>query len=353
MTKRAHLHHLTQQLGRYLKWQRACGTDAFVPAGDEVRQVLEERKKALQEREVEALKAGMAEPEQRPQTGQPSQAQTPSPSPQPQPPQQAQQSRSPFAQDEKKKTPRRESARRITASTPLWKKHRAIHELDQERRQKAASAAEERAGRSAAHYMADEVPENPETPAEKMAFLRNYLGNCRRCPLHEGRTTVVFGEGNPRARLMFVGEGPGEKEDEAGQPFVGPSGQLLTKMIGAMGLSRDEVYITNVVKCRPPQNRNPAPLEIKECAPFLRKQIEVIEPEVIVTVGRFATNTLLDSDEALGKLRGRWHSYLGVAVMPTYHPAYLLRNEGDRELRGKAWSDLQMVMEKLNLREDK
>ncbi len=175
--------------------------------------------------------------------------------------------------------------------------------------------------------------------------LREAIGDCRRCKLCAGRTNLVFGVGNPNARLMFVGEGPGRDEDLQGEPFVGRAGQLLTDIITkGMGLKRDEVYIANVVKCRPPENRNPEPDEVAACEPFLKKQIDLIHPEVIVALGKFAVQTLLQSKMPITKLRGQWHTYQGIKLMPTFHPAYLLRNPGDKKL---VWQDIKKVMEAL------
>jgi len=184
------------------------------------------------------------------------------------------------------------------------------------------------------------------TNAEKLEWLRGYLGDCQRCPLWKNRTNLVFGEGNPEARLVFVGEAPGYNEDQTGRPFVGKAGQLLNEMIGAMGLERKDTYICNVLKSRPPDNRNPKPDEVAECKPFLVKQLEIIEPEVIVTLGRPASQNLLETDRGIGEMRGRWEEWNGIPVMPTYHPAYLLRSPSQK---GKTWNDLQMVMEKLGL----
>lgn len=171
--------------------------------------------------------------------------------------------------------------------------------------------------------------------------VREELGECSRCKLHGGRIRLVFGVGNPQARLMFVGEGPGADEDRQGEPFVGRAGQLLTRMIEAMGFARSEVYIANVVKCRPPENRDPEPDEIEACEPFLRAQIAAIGPQVIVALGRFAVQTLLRDGSPIGRQRGRWREYQGVRCMPTFHPAYLLRNPADK---AKAWDDLKLVM---------
>ncbi|MBL8914177.1 MAG: uracil-DNA glycosylase [Archangium sp.] len=173
--------------------------------------------------------------------------------------------------------------------------------------------------------------------------IRTELGDCKRCKLCEGRKQIVFGVGNPRAELVFVGEGPGEEEDKQGIPFVGAAGQLLTKMIEAMGFKRDEVYICNVVKCRPPGNRNPEGDEIQACEPFLKAQLGAIRPRVIVALGKFAAQTLLRVDTPITRLRGQWRAYEGIQLMPTYHPAYLLRQPDEKK---KAWMDLQEVMKK-------
>jgi len=172
------------------------------------------------------------------------------------------------------------------------------------------------------------------------------IGDCRRCKLCSGRTNVVFGVGSPRARLMFVGEGPGRDEDLQGEPFVGRAGQLLTDIITkGMGLKREDVYIANVVKCRPPENRNPEPDEVAACEPFLKKQIELVRPEVIVALGKFAVQTLLRSKVPISRLRGNWHSYHGIPLMPTFHPAYLLRNPGDKKL---VWEDIKKVINEMH-----
>ena len=178
----------------------------------------------------------------------------------------------------------------------------------------------------------------------RLAEIRAEVGDCRRCKLSGGRTHVVFGVGNPAAELMFVGEGPGADEDEQGEPFVGRAGQLLTKMIEAMGFRREDVYIANVVKCRPPGNRNPEPDEIEACEPFLRAQIAGIQPKVIVALGKFAAQTLLRDPTPITKMRGHWQAYQGVRLMPTFHPAYLLRSPEEKK---KAWDDLQLVMKEL------
>jgi DNA polymerase len=175
--------------------------------------------------------------------------------------------------------------------------------------------------------------------------IRAELGDCTRCKLHSTRRSIVFGVGSPEAPLMFVGEAPGEQEDKRGEPFVGPAGELLDKMIEAMGWSRQTVYINNIISCRPPGNRNPQPDEVASCKPFLDARIAAIAPRIIVALGRPAANTLLGRDAPISALRGRFHDRHGVKVMPTFHPAYLLR-EPDR--KRDAWSDLKLVMAELS-----
>jgi len=176
--------------------------------------------------------------------------------------------------------------------------------------------------------------------------VRTELGECTRCKLHKTRTNIVFGVGSPEARLMFVGEAPGEDEDLQGYPFVGKAGQLLTKMIEAMGLRREDVYICNTVKCRPPNNRNPEPDELLACEPFLKGQLGAVKPEAIVTLGKFAAQALLREQTPITRLRGQWREYEGIPVMPTFHPAYLLRSPAEK---GKVWEDLKQVMKRLRI----
>jgi uracil-DNA glycosylase family 4 len=170
--------------------------------------------------------------------------------------------------------------------------------------------------------------------------IRQELGECTRCRLHEGRNHLVFGAGNPHAALVFVGEGPGREEDLQGKPFVGRAGELLTRIIEAIELTREEVYIANIVKCRPPNNRDPKPDEIKTCLPFLLKQLEVIKPRIICCLGTFAARTLLGTEERISTLRGRFHVYHGAKLMPTYHPAFLLRNP---HFKRDVWEDMKMI----------
>jgi len=186
---------------------------------------------------------------------------------------------------------------------------------------------------------------------ESLEKLREHIGDCRRCRLFEGRKQLVFGEGSPSARLVFVAEGPGRDEDLAGRPFVGEAGKLLTSIIeNGMGLSRKDVYICNVVKCRPPGNRDPKKDEIKACIPFLKQQLKIISPEVICVLGRIAGQALLGSDLKISKDRGKWQSYMDIPVMPTFHPAYILRNPSrERQLKGQVWKDIQEIMSRLGL----
>jgi uracil-DNA glycosylase family 4 len=183
--------------------------------------------------------------------------------------------------------------------------------------------------------------------AAALQVIREDIGDCTRCALHKGRNKLVFGDGSPAARLMFVGEGPGADEDAQGIPFVGRAGQLLNNMIAAMGLTREEVYIANVVKCRPPGNRTPEPEEGATCSPFLFRQIDVVRPQVLVALGATAATYLLGSRQPLAGLRGRVHAVRGTQLIVTYHPAYLLR---DPRQKKEAWADLQIAMRELGLK---
>jgi DNA polymerase len=180
--------------------------------------------------------------------------------------------------------------------------------------------------------------------------IREDIGDCTRCKLHKGRNKIVFGDGNPKAELVFIGEGPGADEDAQGLPFVGRAGKLLTQMIEAMGLQRRDVYICNVVKCRPPENRAPEPDEVATCSPYLLRQIDVIKPKVIVCLGAVAAKTLLETTRGISQFRGQWLEWRGHKLMATYHPAYLLRNPN---AKGEVWKDLQKVMAELGLQPPK
>jgi DNA polymerase len=185
------------------------------------------------------------------------------------------------------------------------------------------------------------------TAAEQLAQLAARVRDCHRCQLHQGRTHVVFGAGDPQAALVFVGEAPGYDEDKQGEPFVGAAGQLLTRIIAAMGLQREQVYILNVIKCRPPHNRNPQPDELEACRPILQEQLACLQPKVICALGTFAAQTLLHTEEKISRLRGRFHAIGTIPVMPTYHPAFLLRNPQQKRA---VWEDMQQIQRVLGLR---
>ena len=192
-------------------------------------------------------------------------------------------------------------------------------------------------------FLEKAAPASPSVSVGSMPdlpSLAKFLEGCPRCKLSKTRTNLVFGQGNPKAELMFVGEAPGRDEDEQGLAFVGKAGQLLTKIIEAMGKKREDVFIANVLKCRPPNNRNPEPDEVATCRPFLFEQIRLIAPKVIVTLGTFAAQAVLETDEPIGRLRGRWRSAQGVKVMPTFHPAFLLRTP---ERKKDVWEDMKLV----------
>ena len=183
-------------------------------------------------------------------------------------------------------------------------------------------------------------------PKKALTAILQDLGDCRRCSLSLTRNHLVFGQGSPEAELMFVGEAPGRDEDMQGVPFVGRAGQLLTKIIAAMGKTREQIYIANILKCRPPENRNPNPDEIRVCSPFLKRQIAAIRPKVVCALGTFAAQTMLNTDTSIGKLRGRPHPLDETCVLiPTYHPAYLLRSPGKKR---EVWDDMQMIMKLLD-----
>ncbi len=185
-------------------------------------------------------------------------------------------------------------------------------------------------------------------PGETFEDIRDDIGECVRCPLHQGRTKIVHTEGNQKGRLMFVGEAPGADEDRTGRPFVGRAGALLTDMITkGMGLDRADVYIANVLKSRPPENRDPLPEEVAHCLPFLERQVAIIRPEFLCLLGKVAASTLLETALPMGRLRGKWHRYRGIPAVVTYHPSYLLRNPAAKK---DAWGDLQMLMQAMGLK---
>lgn len=186
---------------------------------------------------------------------------------------------------------------------------------------------------------------------QSLEGLKKFIGECTRCKLSDKRTHLVFGEGSESARLVFVGEGPGREEDLAGRPFVGEAGKLLTKIIeNGMNLKREDVYICNIIKCHTPGNRDPESDEIDACLPFLKKQLVLIQPEVICVLGRIAAQSLLGRDFKITRERGLWQSFEGISVMPTFHPAYILRNPGrERELKGLVWEDIKKIMKRMGL----
>jgi len=196
-------------------------------------------------------------------------------------------------------------------------------------------------GPNAAPAAADEAVGPSSAPGETLEEIRAELGDCCRCELGGSRKNLVFGVGNPHARIVFVGEAPGRDEDLQGEPFVGEAGQLLTKIIQAMGYERSDVYICNVLKCRPPGNRDPLPSEVEACASFMLRQVMAINPEAVVALGKFAAQTLLQSKEIISRLRGRFHDYHGIPLMPTFHPSALLRDPAKKR---EVWEDMQQVM---------
>jgi len=217
-----------------------------------------------------------------------------------------------------------------------------------------AGAAQSVAGSPA---MAATAPPGPDVAGggahgdETLERIRKELGECQRCKLGKSRKNLVFGVGNPQARLVFVGEGPGADEDRQGEPFVGAAGQVLNRIITAMGMKREDVYICNVVKCRPPGNRDPEPEEIAACSAYLLRQLRSIRPEAVVALGKFAAQTLLETREPISKLRGKFRDFHGIPLMPTYHPSFLLRRqgEGDMDAFWEVWDDMIQVLRLLKL----
>ncbi len=233
------------------------------------------------------------------------------------------------------------AARRAPVLEPAEAPEERPLELGRARQEPAAPAHE-----PAAREVTAVVRVAPGKRLALLAELAEEVKGCTKCALHAGRTQTVFSRGNPSAELMIVGEGPGAEEDAQGEPFVGPAGQLLDRMVGAMGYERDEVYIANIVKCRPPNNRTPQVEEMAACLPYLHKQIEIVSPRVMLAMGNTAVRGLLGVSEGIMRLRGKWKLYKGrIPVMPTYHPAYLLRAEGTkRDAKREAWDDLKAVM---------
>jgi DNA polymerase len=211
----------------------------------------------------------------------------------------------------------------------------------------ARTAAAALSARAAATTLPAQGAAPDAEPAVRLAQLAAAVHDCRKCGLHRGRTQVVFGTGDPAAALVFVGEAPGHDEDVQGEPFVGAAGQLLNRIIAAIGLRREQVYILNIIKCRPPQNRNPQPDEIAACWPILQEQLACLRPRIICALGTFAAQTLLQTEERISRLRGRFHKLGDIQVMPTYHPAFLLRNA---QYKRAVWEDMQLVQRALGLR---
>lgn len=201
---------------------------------------------------------------------------------------------------------------------------------------------------STAHAFSAPPLATDQKKSRLVAMNENEIRGCTKCRLCEQRTHTVFGEGDVDARIFFIGEGPGETEDQTGRPFVGRAGELLNKMIAGMGLRREQVYIANIVKCRPPGNRVPAPDEVAICTPYLERQLEIVRPGAIVTLGLPATQYMLQTKTSMGRLRGQWHNWRGIKLMPTYHPAYVLRNP-TYETRAAVWSDLKQVLCELGM----
>ncbi len=215
--------------------------------------------------------------------------------------------------------------------------------------EKSGMASKGTKGSVATTWTPDPGPRPLDPASQSLEAVRHELGDCQRCALAATRTNLVFGSGNPQADLLFVGEAPGADEDRQGVPFVGEAGQILTRIITAMGLSRQEVYICNVLKCRPPGNRNPHKDEIERCSPFLLGQVQAIRPKAIVALGTFAAQTLLGSKEPISRMRGKFHDYHGIPLMPTFHPSFLLRNKADKQRYWEVWEDMVQVLQKLGL----
>lgn len=233
---------------------------------------------------------------------------------------------------------------RLTPSVMYASVHSYLQELE-ESGVEGVPCDETAAGGPAVVTESTRLPAEPKTLAE----VRQLLGDCKRCGLAESRSKLVFGAGNPQARLLFVGEAPGADEDRRGEPFVGEAGLILTRIIEAMGLKREQVYICNLLKCRPPANRHPHKDEIEQCTPFLAQQIRVIGPELIVALGTSAAQVLLQSKEPISQLRGQFHSYHGIPVMPTFHPSFLLHHKDNRQHYWDVWNDMVQVLGRLNL----
>jgi DNA polymerase len=237
-------------------------------------------------------------------------------------------------------------ARALLASARAWLSELVEEGVDGFPRTPGRAPAAAEAGGAGQLSLAVAPDPGPTAPRPTLAQVREHLGECTRCRLCEGRTQIVFGDGNPQAALMFIGEGPGETEDLRGLPFVGRAGELLTQMIEkGLGVPRRDVYICNIVKCRPPKNRTPLSDEVASCRPFLDGQIDAVQPRVIVALGKPAASLLLGRDVAITRARGTWHSYRGIPLMPTFHPAFVLRQYTE-ENRRLVWNDLKAALER-------
>lgn len=341
-SKREQLYAITQELRRWLEWQGADDEMGAIPASEEERQKHRERAKARRRAKMEELQSEFRGDEETDESADEPAAEARTPTTPEQPSEENDEPEAPPEADDNSVL-KELGSRRTGGSSSGGSSSTSSGSAD--RRKQAGSEGGD-GSRQPGGSQSGGDGGAPQTKAEKLQWLRDYMGDCRRCPLWENRTNLVFGEGNADARLVFVGEAPGYNEDQTGRPFVGRAGKLLNKMIGAMGLERGDVYICNVLKSRPPDNRDPRPDEVAECKPFMLKQLDIIEPEVIVTLGRPASQNVLETSRGIGDLRGSWHDHDGTPVMPTYHPAYLLRNESQKR---KTWADLQKVMERLGL----
>lgn len=329
---RSELHRLVRDLKTYVEWQRRGLTaPGAPPATPEDRAAFDERQAKRRTKKIAEMSASLRAENNTPATPPPARP-APTLTPVPRHPAPTETSGPPTAMPSRD-TPRslepKPKAPPATTEDKLWLK--------------LGSKPKPTFGAT----FGDTPPPAPRpelSNAQKLQHIRETLGDCQRCGLCQNRTQIVFGAGNANARLMFIGEAPGAHEDQQGQPFVGDSGELLNKMIVAMGFQREDVYLANVLKCRPPQNRDPQNDEIQKCAPFLLQQIDALQPEVIIALGRFAADTLL-RDQNVKPKPGQWQALNGIPVMPTFHPAYLLENPQHKR---DAWAHLQAVIARLN-----
>jgi DNA polymerase len=401
ISARGELHRVTRALKQFLRWQRASGAIGSTPAPDAERAAFEAARKAREEAKLARLKRGLRA-DKAPSSATKAASHSPDSSAQV-----AENTDNKFSGSSSPVQNKAPDIRGSSKSTP-WKtlgtrptsRFGAARATDDSSQPTPPAAAASNSHASSAQTR-DDSPDYDESyesyamdlsdaepppyydpgeplysappgkdpsqmsKQEKLEFLRGYMGDCRRCGLCDSRSHVVFGTGNPDARLVFVGGAPDAADDQKGEPFgddliAGDPGGLLAKMVAAMGLSLDDVYLCTVVKCRPPGDRPPQPAEVIECAPFLYKQLSVVEPEVVVALGGFATAVLTQqaqsfepaAQKSIEEIRGRWHSWRGTPVMPTFHPRDLLQSSGQkqRQQKGAAWQDLQSVMSKLGLR---